>query len=139
MTQYIPDLKIVLKRDYHWLYSRAKESPGNVMVNEINKLILEKISGQVKHYKSVETLCNIEDTVHYPREFLNSLSPFGLPPHVLMLKLGIRIKLLRNLSPLPNSCNGTRLLIKVSWDNTIVQGRLQGGQVGPRPAPRSLG
>ncbi|GBP42278.1 hypothetical protein EVAR_16374_1 [Eumeta japonica] len=43
--------------------------------------------------------CDLVDTVHYPQEFLNSLSSSGVPPQGHMLKVGIAIMLLRNLSP----------------------------------------
>ena len=58
---------------------------------------------------------NIEDAMHYPQEFLNSLNPSGLPPHELSLKIGIPIMLLRNM------CNGIRLLIKEFKNNLIVE------------------
>lgn len=114
-----PDLEYLLDRDIHWHCSRAIVSPRNDTVNEINNLILQKVPGHGKIYKSIDTVCNIEDAVHYPQEFLNSLKPSGLPPHELLLKSGTPIMLLRNLSP-PNLCNGTRLLIKDLKDNLIV-------------------
>jgi len=94
-----PDLEKLLERDYHWLCSRVIVSHRNDTVNEINKLILEKIGIQIKHYKSIDTVCNIEGTVHYPQKILNSLSTSGLPPNDFILKVGIPIMLLRNLSP----------------------------------------
>lgn len=90
---------------------------------------MEKVPGDFKCYKSVDTVCNIEDTVHDPQEFLNSLNPAGLPPHELKLKGGISIMLLRNLSP-PNMCNGTRLLIKELRDNVIVATIITGPAAG---------
>lgn len=94
-------------------------SPTNESTNEINGIIMEKVPGDFKQYKSIDNVCNIEDTVHYPQEFLNSLNPADLPPHVLQLKAGIPIMLLRNLSP-PNMCNGTRLLVKELREHLIV-------------------
>lgn len=65
----------------------------------------------MKEYASIDTVLYLEDAVHYPTEFLNSLNPAGLPPHKLTLKNGIPIILLRNLRP-PALCNGTRLVVK---------------------------
>ncbi|KAG5889059.1 hypothetical protein JTB14_020412 [Gonioctena quinquepunctata] len=72
---------------------------------------------------------NIEGTVHYPQEFLNSLNISGLPPHDLMSRIGTPIKLLRNVSP-PNMCNGSRLSIKYLGDNLIVATILTGPAAG---------
>ncbi|GBP23617.1 Retrovirus-related Pol polyprotein from transposon TNT 1-94 [Eumeta japonica] len=80
---------------------------------------MEKVPGDFKCYKSVDTVCTIEDTVHYPQGFLNSLNTASLPTHELKLKGGIPIMLLKNLCP-PSLCNGTRLLIKELRDNVIV-------------------
>ena len=48
---------------------------------------------------------------YYPEEFLNTLTPNGLPPHVLKLKIGCPVILLRNIDPANRLCNGTRLII----------------------------
>ncbi|GBP91731.1 hypothetical protein EVAR_92008_1 [Eumeta japonica] len=81
-----PDIENLHERDFHWLCSRAIVSPKNDTVNEINNLIVQKVPGQTKTYKSIDTVTNIEDAVHYPQELLNSLNPSGLPPHELTLK-----------------------------------------------------
>ncbi|KAJ8880552.1 hypothetical protein PR048_017022 [Dryococelus australis] len=99
--------------------SLAIVSPRNDTVNEINNLIIQRVPGQVKTYKSIDTVANVDDVVHFPRNFLNSLNSSGLPPHELSLKVGTPIMLLRNISP-PNMCNGTRLLIKDLKENLIV-------------------
>jgi ATP-dependent DNA helicase PIF1 len=52
-------------------------------------------------------------------EFLNSLTPSGLPPHILKLKLGCPIILLRNLDPSNGLCNGTRLICRAFQNNAI--------------------
>lgn len=124
-----PDIENLHEKDFHWLCSRAIVSPRNDTVNEINNLIIQKVPGQIKKYKSIDTVTNIEDAVHYPQEFLNSLNPSGLPPHELTLKIGIPIMLLRNLSP-PSMCNGTRLLIKELKDNLIVATIMTGPAAG---------
>jgi len=40
------------------------------------------------------------------------LTPSGTPPHRLILKKGVPIILLRNLSPIEGLCNGTRLIVR---------------------------
>lgn len=105
-------------------------SPRNESVNEINKIIMEKVPGEFKSYKSIDTVCNIEDTqMHYPQEFLNSLNPSGLPSHELQLKVGTPVMLLRNLCP-PSMCNGTRLLVKELRENVIVATIITGAAAG---------
>ena len=67
---------------------------------------------------SIDTVTSTDDDIHYPQEFLNSLSPLGFPPYKLKLKIGALITLLCNLQP-PNLCNGTRLQIKSLRNNII--------------------
>ena len=90
---------------------------------------MEKVHGDFKYKKSIDIVCNIEDIVHYPQEFLNSLNPVGLPPHVLELKEGIPIMLLRNLS-LTNMYYGTRLPIQELGVNLIVATIITGPAAG---------
>ena len=40
-----------------------------------------------------------EEVVYYPIEFLNSINLPGLPDHMIELKVGVPIILLRNLDP----------------------------------------
>ncbi|XP_044597150.1 uncharacterized protein LOC123273737, partial [Cotesia glomerata] len=68
-------------------------------------------------YESVDKVLEDEEAVHYPVEFLHTLNPPGIPPHVLQLKIGTPI-MLRNLNP-PKLCNGTRLQVKVLYKNVI--------------------
>lgn len=75
---------------------------------------------------------NQDEVVHYPTEFLNSLDLPGLPPHILSLKIGVPIILLRNID-LPRLCNGTRLAIIRMMNNiieaTILNGKFKGENV----------
>ncbi|CAH4036392.1 unnamed protein product [Pieris brassicae] len=124
-----PDIQNLTERNFNWLCSRAIVSPRNESVNEINKIIMENVPGEFKSYKSIDTVCNIEDTVHYPQEYLNSLNPSGLPSHELQLKVGTPVMLLRNLCP-PSMCNGTRLLVKELRENVIVATIITGAAAG---------
>jgi hypothetical protein len=60
-------------------------------------------------FKSVDTIVSEDtaDQLAFPEEFLNSLTPTGMPPH----EGGAIIMLLRNLMPLRGLCNGTRLTV----------------------------
>ena len=52
-------------------------------------------------------------------EYLNSLTPSGMPPHILNLKVGSIAMLMRNLNMKAGLCNGTRLIIRKINQNTI--------------------
>lgn len=65
-------------------------------------------------------------------EFHNSLEPSGMPPHILKLKIGASLMIIRNLNP-PKLCNGTRVVIKNMTPNlietTIISGQYKGESV----------
>jgi ATP-dependent DNA helicase PIF1 len=69
---------------------------------------------------------------YYPSEFLNSLTPNGLPPHVLKLKVGCPVILLRNIDPANGLCNDTRLLVRGFQRNTIDAEIIVGQHAGKR-------
>ncbi|KAJ8866963.1 hypothetical protein PR048_032825 [Dryococelus australis] len=48
--------------DFHWLCSRAIVSPRNDTVNETNNLIIQRVPGQVKTYKSIDTMLTMSST-----------------------------------------------------------------------------
>ncbi|XP_052750249.1 uncharacterized protein LOC128200537, partial [Galleria mellonella] len=115
-----------------WLSERVILAAKNVDVNEMNFHIQEKIAGELKNYKSVDSITNEDEVVNYPTEFLNSLELPGLPPHNLQLKIGSVIIMLRNINP-PRLCNGTRLAVKKLLNNvieaTILKGKYKGEDV----------
>ncbi|XP_055584901.1 uncharacterized protein LOC129737764 [Uranotaenia lowii] len=119
-------------KNHQWLSVRAILAPKNQDVNAINYSIQDAIEGDERTYKSVDTVTNTDEVVNYPTEFLNSLDLPGLPPHVLILKVGVPIILLRNINP-PRLCNGTRLAVKRLMDNiieaTILNGKFKGEDV----------
>ncbi|GBN46016.1 hypothetical protein AVEN_131236-1 [Araneus ventricosus] len=84
----------------------------------MNKQLLQELSGSVRVYKSIDTTCDINEAVNYPTEFLNTLEPPGVHSHILKLKIGAPIMLLRNLHP-PSLSIGTRFCIKKLMPNII--------------------
>ena len=71
-------------------------------------------------YSSHDYLPAEHDADMMPEEFLNSLHPAGLPAHLLTLKVGAPVLLIRNLNPAKHLMNGTRLIITELHDKYIV-------------------
>lgn len=119
-------------KNHEWLCERAILAPKNSEVNYLNIRMQEMLPGAITAYKSIDTMVENEEAVHYPIEFQNSLEPPGLPPHNLNLKVGSPIIMLRNIDP-PKLCNGTRLVIKKLSANiiqaTILNGKSKGEDV----------
>lgn len=118
--------------DPNWLRERAILAPKNCAVDDINEELLKRLPGQPTVHASIDTVCESDEAVNYPTEFLNSLQLPGLPPHLLKLKLGAPIMLLRNLKP-PSMCNGTRLTVQQIMPNVIealiITGKSKGSTV----------
>jgi ATP-dependent DNA helicase PIF1 len=88
--------------------------------------MIERFPGEEKVYHNFDTV--VDDTSnHFPIDFLNSITPNGLPPHELKLKINCPVILLRNLDPNNGLCNGTRLMVRALQDNAI-DAEITGGQ-----------
>jgi hypothetical protein len=114
-----------------YMSSRAILSTKNDYVDELNSKMIDMFPGQEKVYHSFDS---IEDDYsnNYPIDFVNSLTPNGLPPHVLKVKVNCPVILLRNLDPHNGLCNGTRLMIRAFQDNAIDAEIVGGQHVGKR-------
>ena len=98
----------------HYLCDRSILAVTNEQVNSINEKIFSTIPGEKHEYPSSDTLIlneTVQDANQYPPEYLHSLDANGTPPHLLELKIGCPIMLLRNLNPSQGLCNGTRLVV----------------------------
>ena len=96
--------------NHTWLMQRAILAPHNDSVRQINKLLAEKLPTQTHTYTAINSVVDEEQAVQFPVEFLNSIEVSGLPPHVLDLKCGMPVMLLRSIKP-PELMNGTRCII----------------------------
>ena len=107
---------------------------NDTALNLNNEVLTKKVPGQAKMYVSADkAVCdNEEDAGNYPVEFLNSLTPSGMPPHHLLLKTGAIVMLLRNLSISRGLCNGTRLIIHRLYENCVDASILTGTNKGDR-------
>lgn len=126
-----PDIKENYE-NYKWLSERALLAPTNEMVHKMNDQILLQIPGEIKIYTSVDSMIDENEVVNYPQEFLNSLEPSGMPQHILKLKIGSIIMMIRNLDP-PYLCNGTRMIVtklsKHLIEAKIIAGKYTGKSV----------
>ena len=92
----------------------------NLAANEINSVCTNLFSGESTVCYSADSVFDSEDDCRYPVEFLNSLSVPGLPDHILNLKTGMPVILLRNLCPKSGLCNGVRLIVKAVLNKRLV-------------------
>jgi hypothetical protein len=76
-------------------------------VDEINEKIMEKNPNPERIYLSADSIAeNLDVNPNaYPVEFLNSINENGLPPHRLVLKVGIPVTIQRNLDAKNGSCD----------------------------------
>ena len=104
--------------DPNYMTSRAILSTKNDNIDKVNTRMIERFQGEEKIYHSFDIA---EDDPHgyYAPEFLNNLTPNGLPPHALKLKLNCPVILLRNIDPANGLCNGTRLVVRGFQRNAI--------------------
>lgn len=63
---------------------------------------------------------------------LTILTPQGLPPHKLTLKINAPIILLRNINPTEGLCNGTRLLCK-GFNKNVIYAEISVGNYAGKP------
>ncbi|GFW42943.1 ATP-dependent DNA helicase [Trichonephila clavipes] len=102
----------------NWLSERAILAAKNKDVYQLNNIIQSRIQNETVTYKSVDTVVEVDETVNYPTEFLNSLDLPGMPIHILQLKVGVSIIMLRNINQ-PKLCKGTRFAVKKLMSNVI--------------------
>ncbi|CAF2815474.1 unnamed protein product [Rotaria sp. Silwood2] len=100
--------------DIPTLCNRTILCPKNEHSLLVNDEVLQRLPGKEIVYTSVDDVeCEDgDDVTNYPTEFLNSLTPSGMPPHKLKLKIGAIVMLLRNLDVQQGLCNGTRLIVR---------------------------
>jgi len=115
-----------------YMRERAILSTRNEYVDVVNALMIDRFPGEEKVYYSFDSVDD-DSRNNYPIDFLNTITPNGLPPHELKVKKNCPVILLRNLDPHNGLCNGTRLIIRGFQNNSIdaeiVNGQFEGTRV----------
>ena len=92
--------KIIPQITAHSFKKRSILFAKNVDVESINQKIIDKVAGNTTTLfaeNTTDLTGNARD--NFPPEYLQSLNPSGLPPHRLVLKVGLPVMLLRNINP----------------------------------------
>ena len=102
-------------------------TPKNDTSLKLNDTILERLPGEQRVFFSCDhAICDTgEESQNYPLEFLNSITPTGMPPHKLNLKDGCTVMLLRNLNSKRGLCNGVRLKVLNIYNSVLLIPRLK--------------
>jgi len=89
--------------------------------------MIDIFSGKEKVFYSHDSVDD-DSNNNYPLDFINSITPNGLPPHELRIKKNCPVILLRNLDPHNGLCNGTRLVVK-GFDDNAIDAEIVNGQM----------
>lgn len=95
--------------------------PLNEQCLAINNEILKIVEGEAKDYFSVDEIITDEpaERLNIPIEYLNSITPSGMPPHKLTIKVGAIVMLIRNMNLGSGLVNGVRLIVLALFEKCI--------------------
>jgi ATP-dependent DNA helicase PIF1 len=99
-----------------YMRERTILSTRNEHVDAMNDRVIKQFPGDEHVYFSHD-IVDDDTTNTYPLDFLNSITPNGLPPHILRIKK--KCPVIRNLDPHNGLCNGTRLVVRGFCNNSI--------------------
>jgi hypothetical protein len=121
--------------DPKYLKERAILTPTNEIAEDVNKHVLSMVPGEEREYLSCDSTGNSADGIRnidifYPVEVLNTIKVNNFPYHKLVLKIGVPIMLLRNISQTTGLCNGTRLVITRLAEKVIEAIVITGSNIG---------
>ena len=95
-------------------------SPTNKNVQELNDHVLSIVASPKNLRYSIDTCTGTdEDNYDIPPEFLYTLTPPGMPPHELNMKINGIYMLLRNMDVENGLCNGSRFILRGITPHTL--------------------
>ncbi|KAF7808275.1 ATP-dependent DNA helicase PIF1-like [Senna tora] len=118
-----------------YFQDRAILCPILENVEAINNFMLSLLPGEEVTYLSSDSICKSDTNVQsledvYTPDILNSIRCSGVPNHLLKLKVGAPIMLLRNLDRSIGLCNGSRLIITQLGKHVLEARSISGSNVG---------
>ena len=121
--------------DPDYLRERAILTSMNETVELINDHVLSLVPGEEKEYLSCDSTGSSADGVRnidifYPVEVLNTVKVNNFTCHRLLLKVGVPIMLIRNISQSTGLCNGTRLIVTKLAEKVIEAIVMTGSNIG---------
>ncbi|GFY47676.1 ATP-dependent DNA helicase [Trichonephila inaurata madagascariensis] len=110
------------------LPGKAILRPKNEDSLKINEQVLARFPGQNVTYFNADSIISEdqEEQNNFQLDFINGITPSGMPPHVLNLKVEAIIMLLRNLNPSTGTCLIIRKLMPNVTDAEILTGHTKG-------------
>ena len=96
-------------------------APLNKNIKNLNAICIGRFPGQKKVYLSNDTILQEDQKDAIPIEFLNTLTPSGMPDNELVLKVNAPVMLLRNLQAGPQCSlrNGTRMIVRKLMERIV--------------------
>ncbi|XP_072084498.1 uncharacterized protein [Arachis hypogaea] len=104
--------------DASYMVERAILTPKNHDMQQLNDIVINQFLGDERILASFDEVEGDTNKL-YQQEYLNSISTAGLPPHMLKVKKGAPLMLLRNIDPKAGLCNGIRLLCRGTFQNML--------------------
>jgi hypothetical protein len=78
--------------------SRSIITSTNAVADEVNQMLVRELPSQDgRIYRSFDSVVNQNEQHNFPTEYLNTVHLSSIPPHVLELRIGCPIMLIRNL------------------------------------------
>eukprot|EP00891_Asterochloris_glomerata_P000058 jgi/Astpho2/58/Aster-x0422 len=115
--------------DPDFLMERSILAPRNVDVEDINSYMLHRWAGQEHCYASADSVVDDDHAAAErpePVEVLNSMTPDSMPPHIVKLKAGCMVMLMRNVHKDLGLVNGARLFVR-DFQPRCVECEIAGG------------